>query len=64
MLHSPNLAPSYQPANANSWIASEIADAIVLLRQNPIAIHVAMALAHQLDNANDLQMHRTLRWVS
>jgi CRP-like cAMP-binding protein len=42
----------------------QIADAAVLLRQNPIAIHVAMALARQLDNANDLQMHPGLRWVS
>jgi CRP-like cAMP-binding protein len=42
----------------------QIADAAVLLRQNPIAIHVAMALARQLDNANDLQASRTLRWLS
>jgi CRP/FNR family transcriptional regulator, cyclic AMP receptor protein len=42
----------------------QIADATVLLRQNSIAIHVAMALARQLDNANDLQMYQTLRWVS
>ena len=42
----------------------QVADAAVLLRQNPIAIHVAMALARQLDNANDLQMYQTLRWVS
>jgi CRP/FNR family transcriptional regulator, cyclic AMP receptor protein len=42
----------------------QIADATVLLRQNPIAIHVAMALARQLDNANDLQMYQTLPWVS
>ena len=42
----------------------QIADAAVLLRQNPIALHVAMALARQLDNANDLQASRTLRWLS
>ena len=42
----------------------QIADATVLLRQNSIAIHVAMALARQLDNANDLQMYQTLPWVS
>jgi CRP-like cAMP-binding protein len=42
----------------------QVADAAVLLRQNPIAIHVAMALARQLDNANDLQASRTLRWLS
>ena len=41
-----------------------VADAAVLLRQNPIAARVAMALARQLDNANDLQMNRTLPWIS
>jgi CRP-like cAMP-binding protein len=41
-----------------------VADAAVLLRQNPIAVRVAMALARQLDAANDFQMYRTLRWVS
>ena len=41
-----------------------VADAGVLLRQNPIAAHVAMALARQLDNANDLQINRILPWVS
>ena len=41
-----------------------VADAAVLLRQNPIAVRVAMALAHQLDNANDLQINRLLPWVS
>jgi CRP-like cAMP-binding protein len=42
----------------------QIADAALLLRQNPIAIHVAMALARQLDTANDLHASRTLRWLS
>ena len=42
----------------------QIADAAVLLRQNPIAIYVVMALARQLNNANDLQMNRTLPWIS
>jgi CRP-like cAMP-binding protein len=41
-----------------------VADAAVLLTLNPIAAHVAMALARQLDNANDLQMNRTLPWTS
>ena len=41
-----------------------VADAAVLLKQNPIAAHVAMVLARQLDNANDLQMYRTLPWIS
>ena len=41
-----------------------IADAAVLLRQNPIAVHIAMVLARQFDNANDLQMNRTLPWIS
>jgi CRP/FNR family cyclic AMP-dependent transcriptional regulator len=41
-----------------------IADAAVLLTLNPIAAHVAMVLARQLDNANDLQMNRTLPWIS
>jgi CRP/FNR family transcriptional regulator, cyclic AMP receptor protein len=41
-----------------------VADAGVLLRQNPIAARVAMALARQVDNANDLQINRILPWVS
>ena len=41
-----------------------VADGDVLLTQNPIVMHVATVLAHQLDNANDLQMYRTMRWVS
>jgi CRP/FNR family transcriptional regulator, cyclic AMP receptor protein len=41
-----------------------VADAAVLLKQNPIAAHVTMVLARQLDNANDLQMYRTLPWIS
>ena len=41
-----------------------VADAAVLLKQNPIAAHIAMALARQVDNANDLQMNRTLPWIS
>ena len=41
-----------------------VADGDVLLTQNPIIMHVATVLARQLDNANDLQMYRTLRWVS
>jgi CRP-like cAMP-binding protein len=41
-----------------------VADGDVLLTQNPIVTHVATVLAHQLDNANDLQMYRTMRWVS
>jgi CRP-like cAMP-binding protein len=41
-----------------------VADAAVVLTQNPIAAHVAMVLARQVDNANDLQMNRTLPWVS
>jgi len=41
-----------------------IADAAVLLRQNPIAVHIAMVLARQLDNANDLKTSRILRWLS
>jgi len=41
-----------------------VADAAVLLKQNPIAAHVAMVLARQLDNANDLQTYRTLPWIS
>ena len=41
-----------------------VADAAVLLKQNPIAAHVAMVLARQLDHANDLQMYRTLPWIS
>jgi CRP-like cAMP-binding protein len=41
-----------------------VADGDVLLTQNPIVMHVATVLARQLDNANDLQMYRTLRWVS
>jgi CRP/FNR family transcriptional regulator, cyclic AMP receptor protein len=40
-----------------------VADAAVL-KQNPIARHITMVLARQLDNANDLQMYRALRWVS
>jgi CRP/FNR family transcriptional regulator, cyclic AMP receptor protein len=40
-----------------------VADAAVLLKQNPIAAHVTMVLARQLDNANDLQMYRTLPWI-
>jgi CRP-like cAMP-binding protein len=35
-----------------------VADATVLLT------YVAMALARQVDNANDLQMNRTLPWIS
>ena len=41
-----------------------VADAAVLRKQNPIAAYLAMVLARQVDNANDLQMNRTLRWVS
>ena len=41
-----------------------VADATVLLTLSPIAVHVATALARQVDNANDLQMNRTLPWVS
>jgi CRP/FNR family transcriptional regulator, cyclic AMP receptor protein len=41
-----------------------VADAAALLKQNPIAAHVTMVLARQLDNANDLQMYRTLPWIS
>jgi CRP/FNR family transcriptional regulator, cyclic AMP receptor protein len=41
-----------------------VADAAVLLKQNPIAAHVTMVLARQLDNANDLQMYRALPWIS
>jgi CRP/FNR family transcriptional regulator, cyclic AMP receptor protein len=41
-----------------------IVDAAVLLTLNPIATHVAMVLARQLDNANDLQMNRTFPWIS
>jgi hypothetical protein len=41
-----------------------VADAAVLLTQNPIAAYVAMVLARQLDNATDLQMNRTLPWIS
>jgi CRP-like cAMP-binding protein len=41
-----------------------VADAAVFRTQNPIAAYVAMVLARQLDNANDLQMNRALRWVS
>ena len=41
-----------------------VADGDVLLTQNSIVMHVATVLARQLDNANDLQMYRTLRWVS
>jgi CRP-like cAMP-binding protein len=41
-----------------------VADANVLLTLSPIAAHVAMALARQVDDANDLQMNRTLRWIS
>jgi CRP-like cAMP-binding protein len=41
-----------------------VADATVLLTLSPIAAHVAMALARQVDNANDLQMNRTLPWIS
>ena len=40
-----------------------VADAAVL-KQNPIARHITMVLARQLDNANDLQMCRTLPWIS
>jgi CRP-like cAMP-binding protein len=40
-----------------------VADATVL-KQNPIARHITMVLARQLDNANDLQMYRTLPWIS
>jgi CRP/FNR family transcriptional regulator, cyclic AMP receptor protein len=40
-----------------------VADAAVL-KQNPIARHITMVLARQLDNANDLQMYRTLPWIS
>jgi CRP-like cAMP-binding protein len=41
-----------------------VADAAVLLTQNSIAAYVAMVLARQVDNANDLQMNRTLPWIS
>jgi CRP-like cAMP-binding protein len=41
-----------------------VADATVLLTLSPIAAHVAMVLARQADNANDLQMNRTLPWIS
>jgi CRP-like cAMP-binding protein len=41
-----------------------VADTVVLLTQNPIAAYVAMVLARQLDNAIDLQINRTLRWIS
>jgi CRP-like cAMP-binding protein len=41
-----------------------VADATVLLTLSPIAAHVAMTLARQVDNANDLQMNRTLPWIS
>jgi CRP-like cAMP-binding protein len=41
-----------------------VADATVLLALSPIAAHVAMVLARQVDNANDLQMNRTLPWIS
>jgi CRP-like cAMP-binding protein len=41
-----------------------VAEVAVLLKQNPIAAHIAMVLARQLDNANDLQMYRTLPWIS
>jgi CRP-like cAMP-binding protein len=41
-----------------------VADAAVFLKQNPIAVHIAMTLARQLDNAIDLQMYRTLPWIS
>jgi CRP-like cAMP-binding protein len=41
-----------------------VADAAVLLTQNPIAAYVGMVLARQLDNAIDLQMNRTLPWIS
>ena len=41
-----------------------VADATVLLTLSPIAAHVAMVLARQVDNANDLQMNRTLPWIS
>ena len=41
-----------------------VADAAVLLTQNPIAAYVAMVLARQLDDAIDLQMNRTLPWIS
>ena len=40
-----------------------VSDAAVL-KQNPIAAHIMMVLARQLDNANDLQMYRTLPWIS
>ena len=41
-----------------------VADASVLLTPSPIAAYVAMVLARQVDNANDLQMNRTLPWIS
>ena len=41
-----------------------VADAAVFLKQNPIAAHVTMVLARQLDDATDLQMYRTLPWIS
>ena len=41
-----------------------VADATVLLTPRPIAAYVAMVLARQVDNANDLQMNRTLPWIS
>ena len=41
-----------------------VADATVLLTLSPIAAHVATTFARQADNANDLQMNRTLPWIS
>jgi CRP/FNR family transcriptional regulator, cyclic AMP receptor protein len=41
-----------------------VADADVLQTQNPVAAHVAIALARQVDNANDLKTSRILRWLS
>jgi CRP-like cAMP-binding protein len=41
-----------------------VADAAILLMQDPIAAHVTITLARQLDHAVDLQMNRSLRWIS
>jgi CRP-like cAMP-binding protein len=55
--------PSKVDVRALETAQFHVADA-VLLTQNPIAAYVAMVLARQLDNAIDLQMNRTLRWIS
>jgi CRP/FNR family transcriptional regulator, cyclic AMP receptor protein len=41
-----------------------VADAAILLVQDPIAAHVTITLARQVDDAADLQMNRSLRWIS